>query len=150
MTTPLLDFDDDVNIHRSPVADGRTAPSGIAWDKTVDAPIGGVTPAARNASATGAMATAPKMSGRAKSLVLWFHDKGRLTLDEARTLLNLPVNCVTGPWRRLEQLGWIVGTGEYFTYRSALGRPIRREYHQLTFEGQQVAIELTRQRGAGR
>jgi hypothetical protein len=146
MTAPLFNFDDDVNIHRSPIADGRTTPSGIAWDKTTDAPISGATPAARNASATGAMAAAPKMSGRAKSLVLWFHDKGRLTLDEARTLLSLPVNCVTGPWRRIEQLGWIVGTGEYFTYTSTLGRPIRREYHRLTPEGQHVARELTRQR----
>src|SRR5687768_10362908 len=92
-----FNFDPDIDMTAPAIGQ---APSGVRWDKGTDAPISGVTPAARNASATGAMAAAPKIGTRVRQLLLWLLEKDRLTLDEARTLLNLPVNCVTGPWRR--------------------------------------------------
>lgn len=128
----------DVTLTRDPADIGKT-PGGVEW-RDVDAPRRGNTPAAKNASATGAMAAAPKAAGRTKGLMLWFLEKRRLTIAEAATLLNQPEKCVTGPWNRIEhKLGWIEGTGEYFTYRNAAGRPIRREYHRLTQAGEQVA-----------
>lgn len=135
-------FDDQGNIDmtRGPADVGRT-PSGVRWDKGADAPVSGLTPAARNASATGGQVASAKLGGRAKQLMLWFLDKGQLTIDEARVLLNVPVNCVTGPWNRCEKVGWIIGTGTYFTYQ-VKNRPIHREYHRLTDEGRRVAAAL--------
>ena len=137
-------FDDpaiDVGLTRGP-ADVGEAPSGVQW-RDVDVPRRGCTPAAKNASATGAMAAAPKAATRAKGLMWWFLEKKRLTIAEAATLMNEQEKCVTGPWNRLEhKLGWIRGTGQYFTYRNAAGRPIRREYHELTDEGRKVALEM--------
>jgi hypothetical protein len=129
-----------VDMSRRP-ADIAEAPSGVRWDKDADAPVSGNTPAARNASATGAQVASTKLGGRAKQLMAWFADKGELTIDEARVLLNIPVNCVTGPWSKCEKVGWIEGTGRYYTYQAG-GRTIHREYHRLTAEGQKVAEAL--------
>ena len=147
MTTPLFDIlNTTVDMARGPV-DGQ-APSGVRWDKNADAPTGGRTPAARQASATGAMAAAPKVGARIKQLLLWFLTKERLTIAEAGVLLEVQEKCVTGPWNKLEHtLGWIEGTREYFTYTTAGGRTVRREWHRLTETGLGVARELARQKG---
>lgn len=136
----------DAALTRGP-ADIGQAPSGVTWNRDADAPVSGSTPAARHASATGGQAAAAKLGGRAKQLLLWFFDKQRLTLDEARILLNVPINCVTGPWNKCEKAGWIVGTGEFFSYQAGK-RTIHREYHRLTDEGRAVAVELERRAGA--
>jgi hypothetical protein len=140
-------FDFDPVIDMGSPAIGQ-APSGVRWEKQTDAPANGSTPAARHASATGAAAAHAKVNTRIKRLLLFFLDSPRLTLDQARTLMELPVNCVTGPWNRLEhKLGWIRGTGEFEVIKSAAGRPIRREWHELTVSGRAIALELRRQKG---
>lgn len=136
----------EVNMKRGPVMGTGDAPSGVAWDKGGLAPVNGNTPAARHASATGAAAAAPRIHGRAKQLLALFLSRPRVTLDEARQHLNIPINCVTGPWQRLDKLGWIEGTGQYFTYTTSGGRVIRREYHRLTDAGQHQAELVTRSR----
>lgn len=143
MKPGALNFEPDVDITAPAIGQ---APSGVRWEK-VDAPISGNTPAARNASATGAMAAAPKAAPRVKQLLHWFLEKNRLTLDEARILLEIPVNCVTGPWSKAESAGWIEGTGEFFTYKAGR-RTIHREWHRLTADGRAVALELRRLGGA--
>jgi hypothetical protein len=143
-----LDFGEDtIDMSRGP-ADGRTAPSGIRWDKDADAPVSGNTPAARQASATGAQMASKYRNSRAQQLLLFFYEKGRLTIAEAATLLNVKEGSVTGPWNKLEHtLGWIKGTGDYFTWHSSVTRkPVRREYHVLTAEGRSAAIALKHRR----
>ena len=127
------------DMSRGPVATGD-APSGVTWDKGTLAPVSGNTPAARHASATGAAAAAPRIKGRTKQLLAFFLSRPRVTLDDARQHLNIPINCVTGPWQRLDKLKWIEGTGQYFTYTTSGGRVIRREYHRVTAEGRSAAV----------
>lgn len=150
MKPGTLNFEPDVDITAPAIGQ---APSGVVWSKAGEAPIAhGRTRAARHASASGAMAAAPKIAGRAKQLLFWFlkAERGRLTLDQAKTLLEVPVNCVTGPWARLEDLGWLEGTNEFRTYRTSSGRQVSQEYHQLTNAGRAIAQELQAQRGGAR
>lgn len=143
MKPATFNFEPDVDMTRPAIGE---APSGVVWSKP-DAPIAtGRTAAARHASASGAMAAGPKMGGRAKQLLLWFlkAEHGRLTLDQARVLLEVPVNCVTGPWSRLEDLGWLEGTNEFRTYKTGSGRHVSQEYHRLTSAGRAIAEGLRR------
>ena len=147
MKPGAFNFDPDVDMRQPAIGQ---APSGVIW-APAEAPIAhGKTPAARHASATGAMAAAPKIAGRAKQLLVWFlkADSGRLTLDQARVLLGVPVNCVTGPWSKLEALGWIEGLSEFLTYKTASGRQVSQEYHRLTVAGRAIALELQQRGGA--
>ncbi len=140
-----------VDMTRGPVASSGASPSGVSWDKGSEAPISGSTPAARHASATGAMAATPHTGTRAKRLMQLFLSQGQLTIASAAELLGIKEGSVTGPWRRLERdLGWIEGTGTFYTYALANGRPIRREYHRLTAAGRAVAIDLGGQQGGRR
>lgn len=132
-----------VDMSRGPVGTGD-APSGAAWSKDGMAPVSGTTPAARHASATGAMAASARIHGRSRSLLAHFASTPQVTLDAAREHLDIPINCVTGPWRRLEQLGWIEGTGTFETYTTSGGRVIRREYHRITAAGRDQAARVTR------
>lgn len=147
MKPGALNFEPDIDITAPAIG---PAPSGVVWSKAGEAPIAaGRTRSARHASASGAMASAPKIAGRAKQLLFWFlkADGGRLTLDQAKTLLEVPVNCVTGPWARLEDLGWLEGTNAFRTYKTSSGRQVSQEYHQLTAAGRAIAHELQQQRG---
>jgi len=138
-----------IDMTRGPVGDGQS-PSGVNWDKASQAPVSGNTPAARHASATGAAAAAPRIHGRAQQLLRLFSERDRVTLDQAREHLDIPINCVTGPWQRLDKLGWIEGTATYHTYVTAGGRPVRREYHRITAAGRTAALGLVRQEGGRR
>lgn len=121
------------------------APSGVTWSKDVEAPVSGVTPAARNASASGAQAASTWRNSYAQRLLLHFykHPQKRLTIAEAAVLMGIKEGSITGPWNHLEhKLGWIVGTGENHTYTTASGLTVHREYHTLTAEGRSAAIAL--------
>lgn len=153
MSDGRFNFDSDVDMTRGP-ADGST-PSGIGWEKGTHVPTNGRTPAAKHASATGAMAAAAWRGTRAQALLLHFLAQGRLTIAEAAILLGCKEGSVTGPWNVLEhELGWIRGTGAYFTYAlppkpgQKAGRTIHREYHELTPEGERKARALRESREA--
>jgi hypothetical protein len=119
-------------------------PSGVTWTKDVDVPVSGITPAARNASASGAQAASTWRNTYAQQLLLFFYKKRRLTIAEAAVLLDIKEGSVTGPWNHLEhKLGWIKGTGEYHTYtETKSGKPVHREFHVLTPDGRAAAIAL--------
>lgn len=133
------------------------APSGMTWSKDVEAPVSGSTPAARHASASGAQAATHWRNSYAQQILLhlYRHRDKRLTIAEAAVLLGVKEGSVTGPWNHLEHsLGWIEGTGEYFTHdQTRSGKPVRREYHRLTAAGKSAAIALEFQKshaGGGR
>lgn len=148
MTTPLFNFETDVDMSRGPV-DGRTAPSGVQWTPPPAAPVSGMTPAAAHASATGAMAAEPAQGTRIEHLLRAFLAHGRLTIAEAALRLDVKEGSICGPWRRLEhELGWIRGTGTFFVWTTKKGRRVRREYHELTDRGREMAEAQRHKRGA--
>lgn len=126
-----------VDMNRSPVLERPIAP------------VSGNTPAARHASASGAMVASKYSGTRAQQIALWMLAKERLTITEAAVLLNTKEGNVCGPWSRLEHIGWITGTGEYFTWQSS-GRSVHREYHRLTPDGRAAALELQRLKDGAR
>ena len=111
------------------------------WTRAVDAPISGLTPAARHASATGAQHAAVVRGALMRAMLRAFVNYGpRLTIAEVAAHVGRQAHAVTSTWSRLEALGWIEGTGTFRSYRHPLsGRTIKQEYHQLTARGREVA-----------
>jgi hypothetical protein len=145
-----LDFEaaEVENLNAAPPPIEARTPGGLIWRPAYEAPSQGRTPAAAHASATAAELAKRLTSPRTKRLMLLFLEHPRLTLNEASVLMPLVEKSLCPLWNRLEhKLDWIRGTGEYFTY--TVGRqPVKREFHELTARGRDVASEL--QRGARR
>lgn len=150
----LFTFTPDVTPTASPVLDGRRGVSAgnVLWDKDADMPASGVTPAAKRASATGAMAAADWKATRIQQLLVVFLDaeRGELTIAEGAVAINQKEGNVCGPWNRMEhKLGWIEGTGRFYTWTTKKGRPIAAEYHRLTARGREIAQRLREQKQGG-
>jgi len=114
---------------------------GIDWTRDTNAPVSGRTPAARHASSTGAMAIAPKAGTLRARMLAAFRQHGKLTIAECAVITGIKETTVCARWKELETAGWIVGTATFQTYRAS-GRVVRREWHELTARGREIAESL--------
>jgi hypothetical protein len=118
-------------------------PGSFDFDRDVNLPVSGRTPAARQASATGAQHAAIVRSVHMRRLLRAFLGSGRLTIAEASALTGIKEGTVCSVWSRLEKVEWITGTETFRSYQSVTsGREVRQEYHTLTARGRDVAQQL--------
>lgn len=122
----------------------------INWNADMDLPVSGLSPAAREASATAANAVFDGYGERIEKVLIAFRSKGKLTISEASGICAMKESSICSVFGKLKKLEWITGTGEFFRYeikRSGKTWPIKREYQVLTARGLEAASYF-RSRGA--
>ena len=113
----------------------------IPWDVDCNLPVGGISPAAREASASAAQAIFGRYSERVEKVLVAFRARGKLTIREASEVCGMRESSVCSVFGQLKKAGWIQGTGEFFTYtlKGKYPRAIKREFQILTPRGLEAA-----------
>lgn len=109
-------------------------------------PVNGRTPAARHASWTGAQAAVESRGDYLLLLLEWFGKCRRMTFADYAKFVGVEQNCLCSTWNAAKyELGWIVGTGEFWSYvkrtRRGGARVVHREIHQVTAKGRRAMKE---------
>ncbi len=115
---------------------------GFDWNADVNLPVSGISPAAREASASAAQAIFDRYGGRIQKVLTAFRTRGKLTIREASEVCAMREPSICSVFGKLKKVGWIAGTGEYFTYEFKKGkypRTIKREFCVLTARGLEAA-----------
>jgi hypothetical protein len=115
---------------------------GFDWNADVNLPVSGTAPAAREASASAAQAIFDRYGERVEKVLIAFRSKGKLTIADAAVLTAMKESSICSVFGKLKKIGWITGTGEFFTYtftRSKKQWTIKREYQVLTARGLEAA-----------
>lgn len=115
---------------------------GFDWNDDVNLPVSGLTPAAKEASASGARSVFEGYGDRITKVVTAFRTRGRLTIAEASGLCAMKESSICSVFGKLKKLGWIEGTGEFHEYeikRSGRTWEIKREFQILTARGLEAA-----------
>jgi hypothetical protein len=106
-------------------------------------PISGHTHAARNASWTGAQAGAVTRGENLVKLLDWFGRCGRMTFADFAKFVGKEQHALCSTWAAAKELGWIVGTGEFYSY-VVKHRVVHREIHRITPRGKRARLEQLR------
>lgn len=106
-------------------------------------PINGLTPAARHASWSGAQAAGLTRGANLLALLDWFGRCRRMTFADFAKFAGKEQHSLCSTWAAAKELGWIVGTGEFYSY-TVKSRVVHREIHSLTPRGRRAVIEKLR------
>lgn len=106
-------------------------------------PFQGNTPAAEHASWTGAQAGAVTRGENLMKLLDWFSRCRRMTFADFAKFVGKEQHALCSTWAAAKELGWIVGTGEFYSY-AMKGRVVHREIHRITPRGRSAAFEKLR------
>ena len=115
---------------------------GFVWNEDVSLPVSGLSPAAREASATAANAVFDSYGERIQKVLTAFRSRGKLTIAEAAGVCAMKEPSICSVFGKLKKLEWIEGTGEFQRYsikRSGKTWPIKREFQKLTPRGLEAA-----------
>lgn len=114
---------------------------GFNWNEDCNLPISGISPAAREASASAAQAIFDRYGDRVTKVLTAFRLRGKLTIREASEICGMRESSICSVFGQLKKAEWITGTGEFFTYtlKGKYPRVIRREYQILTSRGLEAA-----------
>lgn len=106
-------------------------------------PFCGNTPAAKHASWTGSEAAAITRGSNLLKLLSWFSQMNRMTFSDLCAYMAKREHALCSTWAAAKETGWIVGTGEFYSY-VCNGRIVHREIHAITAKGRKVQFERLR------
>ncbi len=106
-------------------------------------PFCGNTPASRHASWTGSQAAAITRGSNLLKLLSWFSTMNRMTFADFAKFMGKSEHALCSTWAAAKESGWIVGTGELYSY-ACNGRIVHREIHKLTASGKRAQFERLR------
>lgn len=106
-------------------------------------PYCGNTPAAKHASWTGSQAAAITRGSNLLKLLTWFATMNRMTFADFAKFMGKSEHALCSTWAAAKESGWIVGTGEFYSY-ACNGRIVHREIHRFTAKGRKVQFERLR------
>lgn len=106
-------------------------------------PFCGNTPAAKHASWTGSQAAAITRGSNLLKLLSWFSVMNRMTFADFAKFMGKSEHALCSTWAAAKESGWIVGTGENYSY-ACNGRIVHREIHAITERGRKAQFERLR------